>query len=126
LGNGVAGPNEGYATSSHSTVVGTLRARGGVAFDRVFVFGTGGLALTDLRHTLATNSGFADSRHQTTGWVGGGGAEVRIAPRISLVAMALYTDFGTSTLNGGDGTSGFTATVKTHYVTGSLGLSMLF
>lgn len=126
LGGGIAGPNEGYSLRSHGTVVGTLRARAGVAFDRVLLFGTGGLALSDLRDTVTTNSGFTDSRRQTTGWTGGGGAEFRLAPHVSLVAMVLYTDFGTANLGAGDGTSSFATTIKTHYVNGSLGLSMVF
>ena len=126
LGNGVAGPNEGYATYTHGSVVGTFRARGGVAFDRLLVFGTGGVALSDLRHTLITNSGFIDSRHQTTGWTGGGGLEYRLSPHVSLAATVLYTDFGNAPLGAGDGTSSFAAGVKTHFVSGALGLNAHF
>ena len=126
LGDGVAGPNEGYATVSHSTVVGTVRARAGMAFDKILLFGTGGLALTDLRNSVVTNSGFVDSRHQTAGWTGGGGAEIRVSPRVSIAATVLYADFGKTTLGTGDGTSSFNAIVKTHYVIGSLGVNTRF
>ena len=126
LGTGVAGPNEGYATYTHGTVVGTVRARAGVAFDRLLVFGTGGLALSDLRQTLITNSGFTVSRHQTTGWTGGGGLEYRIAPRITLAATGLYSDFGNSALSAGGGTSGFVADMKTHFFTATIGVNARF
>jgi len=126
LGSGPAGANEGYAISAHGSVVGTVRARAGFVVDRVLIFGTGGVAFTDLRNTLTTNSGFVDSERKTTGWTAGGGAEVRVSPRFSIAATVLYADFGTTTLSGGDGTSGFTADVKSHQIIGALGVNVHF
>ncbi|WP_420382006.1 outer membrane protein [Novosphingobium sp.] len=126
LGNGTAGPNEGYGVTTHGSVVGTVRGRAGLAFDRALLFGTGGVAFTNLRSTLIANSGLADTHKTTTGWVAGGGAEFMLSHRFSIAATVLYNDFGTAHLSAGDSTTGFNAAVKTHYVTGALGVNMHF
>ncbi len=59
--------------------VGTARARGGFAFDRFLVYGTGGAAFRD----------------SDVGWVAGGGGEYALTDNVSLGVEFLHYDFGT-------------------------------
>jgi outer membrane immunogenic protein len=94
---------------------GTLRGRLGFAFDRVLVYGTGGLAIggsggsssvtqrdyfeinpgvlfvTDIR-TLASTS----SKKNSVGWSLGGGFEYALSDRISLKLEYMHVDLGRS------------------------------
>jgi outer membrane immunogenic protein len=58
--------------------VGTARLRGGFAFDRFLVYGTGGVALQD----------FSDA-----GWVAGGGGEYALTDNVSVGVEYLHYDF---------------------------------
>jgi high affinity Mn2+ porin len=73
-----------------------LRGRVGYVFDRWMVYGTGGLAWTQAR--LLQTPGVSDEQnkilHTVTGWTGGVGAEVAIAPRWSTKIEYLYSNFG--------------------------------
>lgn len=68
---------------------GTVRARGGIAFSNVLIFGTAGLAYGDLR---VENSNLTES-NTSLGWVAGGGVEVGFTPHWSAKAEWLYLDF---------------------------------
>jgi outer membrane immunogenic protein len=59
--------------------VGTARLRGGFAFDRFLVYGTGGVAFQD----------FSDA-----GWVVGGGGEYALTDNVSVGVEFLHYDFG--------------------------------
>ena len=75
---------------------GTLRARAGYTFDRMMIYGTGGLAFMDIDEVAigdaagqtAINDDFA------TGWTVGGGIEYAIAPNMTMKAEYLHMDFG--------------------------------
>jgi outer membrane immunogenic protein len=71
---------------------GTLRARGGVAFSNVLLFGTAGLAYGNLR---AETAGLTES-HTNIGWTVGGGIEVGFTPNWSAKAEWLYLDLSDS------------------------------
>jgi outer membrane immunogenic protein len=63
------GPLFGYKADLKS--LGIFRARAGFTFDRFLVYGTGGIALADVRVT-----GFGVRQEETlTGWAAGGGVE---------------------------------------------------
>jgi outer membrane immunogenic protein len=91
----------------------TLRPRVGYMTGRWFLYGTGGLALTDV--TLRAN--YMDTRtpsNQTSfstsstraGWTAGGGIAYALSPHWSIKVEYLYTDLGT--IQGASGTpSGF-------------------
>jgi outer membrane immunogenic protein len=74
---------------------GTLRARAGVNFNNVLVFGTAGLSYGDLR---ADSFALTES-HTMVGWVAGGGVEVGFNQRWSAKAEWLYMDFAERTFN---------------------------
>jgi outer membrane immunogenic protein len=69
---------------------GTLRARIGVAFNNILLYGTGGLAYGDVRGRLAGVS----ETHTHLGWTAGLGIEIGLAPNWSAKAEYLYVDLG--------------------------------
>ena len=72
---------------------GTLRARAGVAFSNVLIFGTAGLAYGDLR---AETANLTES-NTSVGWVAGAGVEVGFTPHWSAKAEWLYLDLADHT-----------------------------
>lgn len=71
----------------------TIRARAGVAFDRFFLYGTGGIAFTGGSLNVA---GFTTDKSQT-GWTLGVGGEYAIDRNWSAKAEYLYVDLGSVT-----------------------------
>ena len=86
------------------------RARGGYAFDNVLVYGTGGYAVGNMKHSFRTTntvnafplSGGGDAK----GYQWGFGAEYKILPNVTLGGEFIHTrlkddDFGTRATNNG-------------------------
>jgi len=76
---------------------GSFRGRFGMAWDRVLVYATGGVAFATLQYSLiavppAVGSISADTT--TAGWTVGGGAEYAFNPAWSAFVEYRYTDFG--------------------------------
>lgn len=96
---GLGGAVTGVSASSRLDWLGTVRARAGVAVDRVFFYGTGGLAFgaPDQRLVL---TGPAGVTHRGTnsdtrfGWTLGAGAEFAMMDNLTLKAEYLYYDLG--------------------------------
>jgi outer membrane immunogenic protein len=78
----------------------TVRGRLGYTFDRLMVYGTGGLAVGEVRNAMTIGmSGIYpthnwSSRETQLGWTAGGGAEYALTQNISLKAEYLYYDLG--------------------------------
>jgi len=87
----------------------TVRGRIGVAFDRVLIYGTGGLAISEVNVAKSFSWDFADGcpilgtlnnchvggvSDTRTGWVAGGGLEWAFAPNWSVKAEYLFADLG--------------------------------
>jgi len=98
--NGTPFPGPGFLISSQKTSwTNSYRFRGGVAIDRVLLYGTIGLVLgrvnymadSDFRTTGTENypANFAKTR---SGAIGGGGGEVGITKHLSVKAEYLYYD----------------------------------
>ncbi len=90
--------------------LGTFRGRLGVAFDRVFLYGTGGLAYGNVQHTLnetqltgvggTTLAALVVSDNTTrTGWTAGVGGEYALNNNWSIGVEYLHVDLGTDTLS---------------------------
>ena len=86
-------------------VLGTLRARAGLAFDNFLVFGTGGLAVghIELQGSIipipAANPTYIGSRSLVkAGYVFGGGIEYAIPRQFSIRVEYLHYDLGTQDL----------------------------
>jgi outer membrane immunogenic protein len=71
---------------------GTLRGRGGYAYNNVLFYGTLGLAFGELR---AATFGISES-HAGAGWTAGVGAEFGFAPNWSAKVEYLYVDLANS------------------------------
>lgn len=104
--NGTPFPGTGFLTTHQDTKwFGTVRPRAGVAFGRVFLYGTGGLAYGHVNYSA--NSDFrpggttqypASLSKTKAGWSVGGGGEVRINKHWSWKAEYLYYDLGNQSL----------------------------
>lgn len=72
---------------------GSIRARLGYAFDRLLVYGTGGIAFASIDQNNA--SGVPGSIKKTyTGWTLGAGAEYAFADNLTTRIEYRYSDFG--------------------------------
>jgi outer membrane immunogenic protein len=77
-----------------------VRPRAGLAFGRLLVYGTGGMAATDLNYQEVFTDTYASAletggvKKTAVGWTAGGGVELRLAHRLSARAEYLYDNFG--------------------------------
>jgi outer membrane immunogenic protein len=78
---------------------GSIRARGGVSFDRVLAYGTGGIAFANQKITNESNG--ADRSEGNVGWTVGGGVEGAVTDNIIARGEYLYQSFGKQTYGGG-------------------------
>jgi outer membrane immunogenic protein len=92
---------------SETRGIGTVRGRIGYAFDRVLVYGTGGVAFADLRGAITAdcrvagcasdgtrNLSTANFSTLKTGWVAGVGAELMLSPNWIVRSEYLHVDVG--------------------------------
>ena len=102
----VAAFPDGSTLAAHTKadIQGSIRGRVGVAFDRVLIFATGGVAFggfnTDVSLSTFDATGapfFASASRSNTrvGWTVGGGIEYAITNNWSVRAEYRFTDFGT-------------------------------
>ena len=95
------------SASNRLDALGTIRGRAGIAVGDTLVFGTGGLAVSqvDLRGSIAVTGGgpgnpiYVGSRSLLqAGFVVGGGVEYAISQRVLLRTEFLHYDLGTHTV----------------------------
>ena len=92
-GDGGAG---GTTDTSEYRWLGSIRGRAGFAFNNFLVFGTGGWAYANIRHT--NNAAPTDTfDNDMSGWTIGGGVEYALLPRWTVRADYRYYDFGSYT-----------------------------
>ena len=93
------GPGSSFVATESLTWLGTLRGRFGVAFDRLLVYMTGGLAMGGVDVTQAHNFAAVQYPSNTSrvqnGRTFGGGVEWAFLPRWSVKAEGGYYDLGT-------------------------------
>jgi outer membrane immunogenic protein len=77
-----------------NNVNGTVRVRGGVTFDRFMLYGTGGLAVGNIK---VKNSGGGSDNSVRAGWTVGAGVEAALAKNIIGRVEYRYTDLGSHT-----------------------------
>jgi opacity protein-like surface antigen len=88
--------------SSNAGVQGSIRGRIGIAFDRVLLFGTGGVAITSFNTSYTDTTGFftgvpgtnATISNTRAGWTVGGGVEYAVTNNWSVQAEYRFSDFG--------------------------------
>jgi opacity protein-like surface antigen len=80
-----------------NNVQGSLRLRGGYAFDNIFPYITTGVSFGSLGlyYNNELNNAYSTSTTQT-GWVLGGGVEYGVMENMSVRAEYLYTDYGSA------------------------------
>ena len=84
------GSKRGGGTSADMRYVGTLKARAGVTFDRLLVYGTGGLAYGSIK----ASDGLVSKTRGKTGYVVGAGAEYGITDNLSAKVEYNYGSLG--------------------------------
>lgn len=104
--DGIGSATVTTGTRSSIDWLGTVRGRVGVAFDRVLVFATGGVAFgRSSDRTTITSVGFDDDGTFSGAWFGqqsgtragwtlGGGVEYALTQNVTLKAEYLYYDLG--------------------------------
>jgi outer membrane immunogenic protein len=90
----------GTTNSINEKWLDTLRGRVGLAWDRLFLYGTGGAAFADIGAGVCSPAGLCASDTQTrTGWVAGGGVEWAVTTNyfssLTVKLEYLHADFGT-------------------------------
>ena len=122
--NAVPVPGAPFATlEGRARVEGSVRARGGLAFDRVLVYATGGWAVTDVRVTGCGAATCVSDDQALNGYTVGGGAEFALTNAVSLGVEYRYSDFGREAFNLGTVAGGAVTTnadLREHQVTGRL------
>ena len=93
------GSRRGGGTSADMRYLGTLKARAGVAFDRVLVYGTGGLAYGGFKAT----DGLVSKSKRKLGYVVGAGAEYGITDNLSAKLEYNYVSLGKESFQLGSG-----------------------
>jgi len=88
---------------------GTVRGRLGLAFDRVMIYGTGGLAYAGLDNrvtsTIVGGPNYGATNDETEiGYTVGGGIEFAITNNLTVKGEYLYYDFGNRTIRAGSTT----------------------
>jgi len=108
--NGKRSQSFGYRFSGEDTVgsqdttlrwLATLRGRFGYAWDRWFLYGTGGLAIGDVKSSVSASdtvpTQYSGSYSAVrAGWTAGAGFEYAFAERLSLKLEYLHFDLGTA------------------------------
>jgi iron complex outermembrane recepter protein len=74
-----------------NTWLATARGRAGYAFDRFFVYGTGGAAFGNVQANFSLDPVSSATK---AGWTAGAGVEVAVAPHWSAKAEYLFVDLG--------------------------------
>ena len=104
---------------------GTARARAGVAFDRVLLYGTGGVACANWNDSvsasgLGVTANLVSLSATSIGWTAGAGIEVGITPYLSARVEYLFMDFSnvsaSAPVNFFGGTATETVTIKDNVV----------
>ncbi len=135
-----------YTLHTRASDLETIRLRAGYAFDKVLIFATGGVAFSNLKHSLSATdasqtivdggeggptigdatANLFDKSSASTGWTIGGGAEAHVAHGISLELTLLHVDFGSEHLASASAPSSIAASVKSKMFVGMLGLNLDF
>jgi outer membrane immunogenic protein len=91
---GSASPAAGLFVRSRTDWQGSVRGRLGYAFDRVLVYGTGGVAFQNYKFDSFTGAGALSSSTTRAGWTIGAGVEYAINNNWSARLEYRYADFG--------------------------------
>jgi outer membrane immunogenic protein len=102
INKSVFDPVSGLTLRTTAPVQGSIRARAGVAWDRILVYATGGAAFTGIADNYADTTGFVTGvlgpteriSKTRSGWTVGAGLEYAVTNNWSVRAEYRYSDFG--------------------------------
>lgn len=86
-----------WLTPLEINYIGTLRGRAGFSMGDMLLYATGGFAYS--RMTATHSIPVASAREMYTGWVAGGGIDLKAGEKWFLRLEYLYTDLGTDQFN---------------------------
>jgi outer membrane immunogenic protein len=116
--------------SGNMTALGTVRGRIGWAFDRLLIYGTGGVAFANLRDQyLDTNfpaPGSTSATSSATGWTAGGGVEYALWGNWTARAEYLHVGFPTRNASGTIVATTYTFAFKDSVDIGRVGINYKF
>ena len=101
---GAFGGSGTLTANTSADIQGSIRGRLGIAWDRVLVYATGGVAFGSINSNIQLNAidaagvpffGQRSRSNDRTGWTVGGGIEYAFTPNWSVGAEYRFTDFGT-------------------------------
>jgi outer membrane immunogenic protein len=101
---GAFGGSGTLTANSSADIQGSIRGRLGIAWDRVLVYATGGVAFGGINTNFELNGvdaagvpffGQTSRSNSRTGWTVGGGIEYALTNNWSIGAEYRFTDFGT-------------------------------
>ncbi len=94
-GSGKFGTGGALALHTEINVQGSVRGRLGYAWDRLLIYGTGGVAFAQLESRYTNTAlGLDDYKTDRTGWTAGGGFQYAFTPNWSFGLEYRYTDLG--------------------------------
>jgi outer membrane immunogenic protein len=91
--------NFGLTYSTSIPIEGSIRGRLGVAWDRVLLYATGGVAFAGVNATVNSPFGSVTASTTRVGWTVGGGLEYAVTNNWSVYAEYRYSDFGSNSNN---------------------------
>lgn len=102
----------GFTGTGELQWLSTLRGRIGFAADRFLVYGTGGLAIGEIKGTIDDDygAGVVITTHDSqthVGWTAGGGVEFALTDHITLKGEGLYYDLGSEDYSFDEGPDGY-------------------
>lgn len=80
--------------STQEPVSGSVRGRVGFAWDRLLIFGTGGVAIADFKNTTTFGAATDVFNVGRVGWTAGGGVEYAIDNNWAIRGQYLFSDYG--------------------------------
>jgi len=86
------GCTEGF--SADMEWLATLRGTAGIAFDKAYVYATGGAAIAGMDFGIIDFGSIPHFRETLTGWTAGAGASLRLSEHVSVNTQYLYFDLG--------------------------------
>lgn len=94
-GNGLSNSNS-WANTTRIDVEASIRARAGIAWDRVLFYVTGGGVYADFHNSAQNPPGtfYAGDDYGRIGWTGGGGIEYAVDPNWLIRVEYRFTDYG--------------------------------
>jgi outer membrane immunogenic protein len=91
LASGLAGEEDGLEVDQGLN--GSLRARAGIALDQFLLYGTGGVALSDVE----VGDGSSSDDSALWGWTAGAGVEAMVTDKVTARIEYRYTDYENET-----------------------------